>query len=127
VEIMIDSTNAKIQITVATRMAPEDIQPKDMVAELYQIVELPSFLWSCSDSLLPADELVRIRYLPSEPGKPFKVTAVCLPFVYTRDTGDKLVIFDTRQQQLVRLDRKIARKIWKRMRQTRWREKCKDR
>ena len=41
---------------------------------------------------------------------------VCLPFVYARDTSPKQVIFDIRRHQLVRLESRVGRKVWQRMR-----------
>lgn len=106
------------QLTLATRLAPEDICPKDLVAVLNQVYELPSFLWSCSSTLLTNDEPVRLCLMSRDPGKPFKVRAVCLPFVYAVDCGGKQVAFDVRQHQLVRLDSKVGKKVWKRMRKS---------
>ena len=116
--IMKEAKKRHFQSTMAARVAAEDIQPKDMVAVLSQVVELPSFFWACSGIPLPEDELIQLRFLPSDPGKPFKVTSICLPFVYVRDIRDKTVILDIRQHQLVRLDSKIARKVWKRLRRS---------
>lgn len=112
----VTSATKESPITVAARLAPEGIRPKEFIAVLNHMIELPSFLWCCSSSLLPHDELVQLRMMSRDPGKPFKVTSVCLPFVYARDINDKLVAFDTRQHQLVRLDSKVGRTIWKRLR-----------
>ncbi|QEG39254.1 hypothetical protein [Roseimaritima ulvae] len=101
---------------VAARVAGEDIQPGDYVTVLNEIVELPSYLWGCSGGTLPADELVRLRYMPSDAGQPYKVVAVCLPFVYTERPKGGTNTFDTRQNQLVRLDRETGRTVWKRLR-----------
>lgn len=109
-------TRSKSVTTVAARIAGEDILKGDFVTILSEIVELPSFLWSCSSIALPFDEPVRTRYLPRAAGKPHKVVAVCLPFVYAKRPRGKLIAFDTRQQQLVRLDRDNGRSLWKQMR-----------
>jgi hypothetical protein len=85
---------------------------------LNEIVELPSYLWSCSAAALPADELVRIPYKPSDAGQPYKVIAVCLPFVYVKRPKGGVNVIDTRQQQLVRLDPDRSRSVWKQMRKT---------
>ncbi len=60
---------------VAATVAPEDLRRGDFVAVLSQIVELPTFLW---DDILPnsRDELVRIRYLPTDDRVPLKVKAM---------------------------------------------------
>ncbi len=104
------------QTTVAVRISGEDIKPGDFVTILNEIIELPSFLWACSGTTLPPDEPVRTRFMPKEAGQPFRVIAVCLPFVYVKRPQGKLATFDTRQQQLVRLDRASGRKVWKQLR-----------
>ncbi|PAY16697.1 hypothetical protein CKO51_25590 [Rhodopirellula sp. SM50] len=109
------TTETPSQTTVAARIAGEDINQGDYVSVLNEIVELPSFLWSCSAASLSAEDPVRIRYMPSEAGQPFKVVAVCLPFVYAKRPKGSIITFDTRQHQLVRLDRKNGRAVWKRM------------
>ncbi len=102
--------------TVAARVAGEDIKQGDYVAVLDEVLELPSFFWSCSGSMLPPDEMVKIRYRPSKAGLPFKVLAVCLPFVYVKLPRAELVTLDTRQTQIVRLHRKSARTAWRQLR-----------
>ncbi|QDS88377.1 hypothetical protein EC9_25670 [Rosistilla ulvae] len=101
--------------TVAARIAGEDICCGDYVTVLNEQLELPSYLWSCSATSLPPDELVRIRYMPQEAGHPLKVIGVCLPFVYAKNDRAAVVTIDTRRQQLVRLDRKCARNVWKQL------------
>ncbi len=117
-ETMETTTEIKYQTTVAARVAGEDIQQGDYVTVLNEIVELPSFLWCCSGGTLPTDEPVRIRYMPSGAGQPFKVVAVCLPFVYTKRPKGGTTTFDTRQHQLVRLDPDSGGAVWKRLRKT---------
>ena len=109
-------TEIKAQTTVAARIAGEDIKTGDFVTVLNEIVELPSFLWSCSGSPLPMDEPVCTRFMPREAGLPLKVITVCLPFVYAKRARGGLATFDTRRQQLVRLDSQIGRDVWKRLR-----------
>ena len=111
------TTEANYQTTVAARVAGEDIKRGDYVTVLNEIVELPSFLWCCGGTL-PADEAVRIRYMPSDAGEPFKVVDVCLPFVYTKGPKGGMTTFDTRQNQLVRLDPDSGRRVWKQLRKT---------
>jgi len=110
------TTRSPSATTVAARIAGEDIAKGDYVSILSEIIELPSFLWSCSSVSLPVDEPVRTRYLPRTAGEPHKVVAVCLPFVYAKGPSGKLLAFDTRQQQLVRLDAKNGRWLWRQMR-----------
>ena len=110
------TTKTKSATTVAARIAGEDIAKGDYVTILSEIIELPSFLWSCSSVSLPIDEPVRARYLPCAAGEPHKVVAVCLPFVYAKRPRGNLIAFDTRQQQLVRLDPANGRSLWKQLR-----------
>ena len=109
-------TETKAQTTVAARIAGEDIKTADFVTILNEIVELPSFLWSCSGSPLPMDEPVCTRFTPREAGLPLKVIAVCLPFIYARRASGGLATLDTRRQQLVRLEPEIGRVVWTRLR-----------
>lgn len=102
--------------TVAARIAGEDLAAGDFVTILSEIIELPSFLWSCSDVSLPPNEPVKARYLPGQPGVLLKVEVVCLPFVYVRYSSGHLSAFDTRQQQLVRIDRTNGQYLWKQLR-----------
>ncbi|MEM9589391.1 MAG: hypothetical protein AAGA03_19070 [Planctomycetota bacterium] len=110
------TTETHYATNVAARVAGEDIRRGDYVTVLNEIVELPSFLWCCSGGTLPADEPVRIRCMPGDAGHPFRVVAVCLPFVYTKRPKGGTATFDTRQYQLVRLDRDSGRAMWKRLR-----------
>ncbi len=111
-------SRSKTVTTVAARIAGEYIAKGDFVTILSEIIELPSYLWSCSGISQPIDELVRLRYLPNAAGEPHKVVAVCLPFVYAKRPKGNLIAFDTRQQQLVRLDRDNGRSLWKQMGKT---------
>jgi len=111
-------TETRYQTKVAARVAGEDIKPGDYIAVLNEIVELPSFLWCCSSGTLPADEPVRTRYMPEDAGQPFKVFAVCLPFVYTKRPEGGTSTFDVRQHELVRLDPGTGRAVWKRFQKT---------
>jgi len=111
----ITTTKTKSATTIAARVAGEDIAKGDYVTILSEIIELPSFLWCCSSVSLPPDEPVRIRYLPQAVGQPHQVVAVCLPFVYAKLPSSKIIALDTRQQQLVRLDRVNGRSLWKQM------------
>lgn len=110
------TTENGFQTTVVARVAGEDIKPGDFVTVSSEIIELPSFLWCCSGETLPMDEPVRTRFTPREAGQPFKVVAVCLPFIYANRPQGKLATFDTRKQELVRIDRKSGRRVWKQMR-----------
>jgi hypothetical protein len=112
------NTETGFRTTVAARVAAEDIHAGDFVTVLNQIVELPSYLWNCSGTPLSPEEPVRGRYIPLDAGQPFKVLAVCLPFVYVKRTEGGITTFDTRQHQLVRLDHESVREVWNLMRKT---------
>ncbi|XZE35676.1 hypothetical protein SH501x_001179 [Pirellulaceae bacterium SH501] len=106
---------AAFSTSVVSRIAGEDLQPGDFVTALHELIELPSFFWCCDSAVAPKDELVRLRCLPHEAGEPFKVIAVCLPFVYSKRANGKLMTFDTRRFQLVKLDKDSGKKVWNRM------------
>lgn len=106
-------SDTKSETTVASRIAGEDIACGDFVTVTSRIVEAPSFLWHHSETWLAPEEPVRIRFFAEDAGQPYKVIGVCLPFVYVKKYCGSLLILDTRQRQLVRLDRECARAIWK--------------
>jgi hypothetical protein len=99
--------------TLARTVAPEDVQPGDFVTVLYEVVEVPSFLWQSDTALLPASEPVRIRFLAPRGGIPFKVKSVCLPFVLVKYPSGRRRILDMRQYRLARLERRFAKSAWK--------------
>jgi len=105
--------NTHLQTTLAASVAGEDIVCGDFIAVMNEVVELPSYLWSGCAVSLAADELVRLRILPCDAGEPRKVIAVCLPFVYAKETDGSVVTLDVRRHQLMRLDRACARAAWK--------------
>ncbi|GAB5513147.1 hypothetical protein [Rhodopirellula baltica] len=98
---------------VAARVAGEDIQKGDFVTILSEIFEVPTFLWNCSDVSLPPDEPVRARFLSTATGTPYRVTVICLPFVYAKRPRGPVTCFDIRRHELVRLDRESGRSLWK--------------
>jgi len=100
---------------VVARIAGEDLKPGDFITTLTEMIELPTFLWCC-DSAAAKDELVRLRYLPREAGEPFKVIVICLPFVFTKRANGKLMTFDIRKHQIVKLGHVTGKKVWKLMR-----------
>ena len=110
------TTEINFQTTVAARVAGEDLVEGDFVSVLTEIIELPSFLWNCSDVALPADEPVRLQYTTRDAGQPYQVIDVCLPFVYAKRARGGINVFDTRRHQLVRLDPDRGRKVWKEIR-----------
>src|SRR4029453_8801147 len=69
---------------LATSLAPEDIGPGDFVSILYELLELPSYFWSCDAQLLPPSEPIRMPWRTADCGTPLKVKAVCLPFIFVK-------------------------------------------
>lgn len=96
--------------SVAANVAGEDIRCGDYVTVLNATHEVPSYMWD--QAMLPANELVRLKFIPSEAGVPLKVFAVCLPFVYGRTATDDVHTLDLRRQQIVRLNRAAAKEVF---------------
>ena len=109
------TSSNKNETTVAARISGEDIKKGDFVSLLNEVIELPSYLWCCSADSLTPEEPVQFRYKARDAGKPLKVVSICLPFVYAMNNEKRLLTIDTRSKQLVRLDRKCARKVWKKL------------
>ena len=78
------STESDVSTTVAATVAGEDIHFGDYVTCSSATCEVPSYMWD--QAMLPAAELVRLKVIPSDAGVPLKVFAVCLPFVYAKDS-----------------------------------------
>ena len=114
-EAMKLAAQTALETSVAARIAGEDIACGDFVAVMNEIIELPSFLWTCSGVSLAPDEPVRSGYAASDAGEPYKVIGVCLPFVYAKTHRGRVVVLDTRQRQLVRLDQTCAGAVWEKM------------
>jgi hypothetical protein len=107
---------SQLEPTAAATVAGEDLACGDYVSRLNETTDFPSFLWdSCAVTLSP-HELVRLKLIPSNAGHPLKVVAICLPFVYAKTPGGEMATIDTRRTQLVRLDRKCAKLIWRQLR-----------
>ncbi|MFO0941128.1 MAG: hypothetical protein U0930_10200 [Pirellulales bacterium] len=109
------TSQVEFQTRVVTRIAGEDIQPGDFITISSEVIELPSYFWCCDSLATAKDELIRLRFIPRESGEPYKVITVCLPFVYAKRSTGKLVTFDIRKHQLVKLDQSSGKKVWKRM------------
>ncbi len=106
------ATETNRETTVAATVAGEDVACGDFVSLLTTLFEVPSYLWDGCNASLPPHELVRLRMIPSNAGTPLKVFAVCLPFVYARNTAGELKTLDLRREQIVRLDRGCAKAVW---------------
>lgn len=104
------STESTAATTVAATVAGEDIHCGDFVTVLNTIFEVPSYQWD--QALLPPTELVRLKMIPCDAGVPLKVFAVCLPFIYAKDSKGEIKTLDLRREQLVRLNCDSAEKVW---------------
>ena len=104
---------SRIEPTAAATVAGEDIACGDYVSLLNETVDFPSFLWDSCGATLSPHELVRLRVIPAKAGHPLKVFAICLPFVYAKTPRGEMATLDTWRAQLVRLNRKCAKVIWK--------------
>jgi len=107
---------SQLESTAAATVAGEDLACGDYVSLLNETVDFPSFLWDACGACLSPHELVRLRLIPENTGQPLKVIAICLPFVYAKTPRGEVATLDTRRAQLVRLDRKCAKLIWKEIR-----------
>src|SRR5262245_24872946 len=94
---------------VARSLAGEDLRCGDFVAIPSEIVEWPSFYWSCDPQVWPPSELVRIQRYSNDGGTPLKVKAICLPFVFVKKPSGCHLTLDLRQHRLVRLTSDYAR------------------
>ena len=108
-----EQKSSAAQATLAKALAPEDIRRGDFVTPLHVIAEVPSYFWCDDGWTMPRDELVRIRYTPTDSGLPLKVKSVCLPFVLVKHASGERITIDLRQCQLARLDRRYAKRAWK--------------
>jgi hypothetical protein len=109
------SADANCETHVSKSLAAEDLRCGDFVGILSEVVEFPSFWWSCDPQLIPPHEPVRVHCHSNDCGIPLKVKAICLPFVFVKKPCGRHRTLDVRQQRLVRLDPKYARPVWKTM------------
>lgn len=103
------------QPTLAQRVAGEDLARGDFVAVLHEAVEFPSFFWECDAYARPPHETVVVRVRPQDAGRPLRVLDACLPFVFVEQPCGGCRTLDIRLLELVRLDRKYAKGVWKRL------------
>jgi len=109
-------TVSQLAPRAAATVAGEDLVCGNYVALLNETVDFPSFLWDACGATLSPHELVRLKVIPASAGHPLKVMAICLPFVYAKTPNGETATIDTRRAQLVRLNRKCAKAIWKELR-----------
>lgn len=102
-------TDAAALQSAAKLLHPEDISVGDEVAPAIWSYDYPTFFWCGADTtIMPPDETIRLNFLPSETSKPFKVVAVCLPFVLCEKVDGKFTTFDVRKTKLMRLAPEFA-------------------
>ena len=99
-----ESVTIEAQSVAAKLLHPEDISAGDDVALAIQSYDYPSFFWCMADpTIMPPNETIRLSFVPQETSKPFKVVAVCLPFVLCEKVDGKRETFDVRNVKLMRL------------------------
>ena len=97
------------QSAAAKLLHPEDISVGDEVTPAVRSYDYPSFFWCMADpAIMPPNETIRLNVVPHETSKPFKVVAVCLPFVLCEKVDGKFTTFDVRKVQLMRLTPEFA-------------------
>jgi hypothetical protein len=106
------SSKKDISISISRPLAPEDVAAGMFVTVHEAIAEVPSFFWCSDAAILPPHEMVRLTFKPADAGRPYKVKAVCLPYVLARSYSGRAHIFDLRRQQLVKLDDRYAKRVW---------------
>lgn len=112
---MKSETTTSTEGHVSRSLAAEDLARGDYVAILHEIVEWPSFFWTCDPQLLPPSEPVRLQSRSPDGGTPLKVKSICLPFVFVKNPCGEHRILDVRRHRLVRLAREYAEAVWKAM------------
>lgn len=98
---------------LATTVAGEDLNIGDDVAILNETFETPGWIWDCDTSTHSPQEPVRTRYASRDPGIPFRVEAICLPFVFLESPRKKYRTIDLRMVQLVRVSAAYAKRVRK--------------
>ncbi len=93
--------------SLAASLAPEDVKIGDFIAPLTRTYELPSYLWNDAYT----NEIVRLQITAHDAGRPMKVKAICLPFVYVSLRKKKRQIIDVRTTQIARVDKHYARQV----------------
>jgi hypothetical protein len=98
--------------TTAKVLAPEDISPGDYIAPLNMTVEFLDLFRECRAG---PPEVCRVSVMACA-FTPYKVAAVCLPFVLAEDAKGEPATLDVRRCTLARLDEDFAQAAMKRTR-----------
>ncbi|AMV19730.1 hypothetical protein [Planctomyces sp. SH-PL14] len=101
---------------LATTVAGEDLKIGDDVAILNETFETPGWIWDCDINTHSPQEPVRTRYASRDPGVPFRVQAICLPFVFLKSPRKEHRTIDLRMVQLVRVSAAYAKCVRKALR-----------
>ncbi|QDU63316.1 hypothetical protein Pan216_41940 [Planctomycetes bacterium Pan216] len=120
---MATTCTERLAPALAASVSGEDIARGDYVAIMETTLQWPSFLWDGGGVTLSPNELVRTPYIPRDSGQPYKVMAVCLPFVYTTRPCGSTRTIDLRETRIVRLDGDCAELVWKAQRPERRKKK----
>ena len=108
---------------IARSLAPEDIRRRDYVAALYETWQiLPCVI----DGALRDVEPISVSLLPYPTAAPYRVVAVCLPFVFVEDAFGGGTSLDVRGVRLVRVGDRYAKRVWQALRSN-GRRRCKRR
>ena len=108
--------SSECQAGLAALVAPEDLRCGDFVAILTVIQEWPSFFWCLDSEWSAREQPVRMERTGTDDCAPLKIKAVCLPFVFVKDTAGKYRTLDVRLCRLARLSPEYAGKVWKTLR-----------
>lgn len=102
-------------MTLAMPLAPEDVIPESYIAVHTMMKELPLWYLDSDELKYSSDRPRRIKRVPGNAGRPFKVKAVCLPYVYALAPDGEPHTLDLRQCRLVRLDDQYGRMVFQAM------------
>lgn len=104
--------NKKHTISMARRLAPEDVKP-DMFVALHEVICEHATYFLYPDALKPVEQQkMRIVWQADGAGKPYRVKAVCLPYVLALEPEGNPRTFDLRKHNLVRLDDAYGRQAF---------------
>lgn len=101
-----DSKMAKV-------LAPEEIRAGDYVTVLYEVQEVPWYMWCDESAAVPSKEGLRVQIIPKGAGVPYRVHSLCLPFILVKTPSGGMRNLDVRRHKLARLDRTYALAAWK--------------
>ncbi|MEM6755542.1 MAG: hypothetical protein AAF586_00105 [Planctomycetota bacterium] len=102
------STTHGMKIKAVRPLAVEDLRRGDFVVVTHgtcQVLRIDCAAAWGEDGL----RVDRVRYVPFDAGRPMKVRAVCLPFVYAVSTDEDGEAIDLRLASIARLPREAGR------------------